>query len=429
MYSPKIRWTMVLFFVILLLGIGFQEWTYLLALIPLTIALLVYLSAKPTNKYNIEITREIEQTRFQEEEYVEVILHIKNKGKESIDMLEILDQLPIQVSLRNSSNHIVTSLEAGEETHYRYKISCDYRGRWEIGPTHIRIRNFLDSSYFVKSYEETKTTLVVIPNFETIRDMPFRTKYPKISDGPFHSKFKGEGLDFAGIREYTYTDSLGRINWPSTAKYGRLFTNEYELFRTADLLLVLDATEKTASILNDQIKAVLSLSEHFLKYKCCVGLIIIRDSVDRLELSSSRQQLAKFTERLVDVQATKVDSFNILLKRVRNSLDRFYPLNCLTVFITPLIHTSINKILIDVARRRRNCFFLVPSIISSEWRFIKEKEDGANLLVHQNLLLRRQLEIANVANQGFLLFEWDIAIPFSVFMSKLKLISNKRGRR
>jgi uncharacterized protein (DUF58 family) len=420
---------MATFFVILLLGIGFQEWIYLLTLIPLTIALLIYLSAKPTDDYDIEITRELEQTRFQEDEHVEVILHIKNKGKESIDLLEVLDELPLQVSLRNSSNHIVTSLEAGEETHFRYKISCDHRGRWEIGPTHIRIRNFLDSTFVVKTLEETKSTLVVIPNFETIRDMPFRTKYPKISDGPFHSKFKGEGLDFAGVREYINTDTLGRINWPSTAKYGRLFTNEYELFRTADLLLVLDATEKTASILEDQIKAVLSLSEHFLKYKCRVGLIIIRDSVDRFELSSSRQQLAKFTEKLVDVQATKVDSFNILLERVRNSLERFYPMNCLTVFVTPLIHSSINKILIDVARRRRNCFFLVPSIISSEWRFINNKEEGPNLLVHQNLLLRRQMELANVAHQGFLLFEWDVEIPFSVFMSKLKLISNRRGRR
>ena len=71
----------------------------------------------------------------------------------------------------------------------------------------------------------------------------------------------------------------------------------------------------------------------------------------------------------------------------------------------------------------------MPSIISSEWRFIKDKEEGPNLLVHQNLLLKRQMELANVAHQGFLLFEWDVEIPFSVFMSKLKLISNRRGRR
>jgi uncharacterized protein (DUF58 family) len=408
---------------------GFEEWIFLLALIPLSILILTYLSANPKDEFEIEIKRELEQIRFQEEEYVEVVLHIKNTGKVDIELLEIIDQLPLQVSLRNSSNHIVTSLDVGEETKFRYKISCDYRGRWQLGPTHVRFRNFIDSSYITKTFDETATKIVVIPNFETIRDMPFRTKYPKISDGPFHSKFKGEGLDFAGVREYISSDSLARINWPSTAKYGRLFTNEYELFRTADLLLVLDATDKTASILDDQIKAVLSLSEHFLRYKCRVGLVVIRDQVDRFELSSSRQQLVKFTEMLVDVQATKVESFNILLKRVRNSLDRFYPLNCLTIFISPLIQSSINKILIDSAQRRQNCFFLVPSIVSSEWRYIKDKEESANLLIHQNLLLRREIELTNVVHQGFLIFEWDTKIPFSVFMSKLKQVSNRRGRR
>ena len=89
----------------------------------------------------------------------------------------------------------------------------------------------------------------------------------------------------------------------------------------------------------------------------------------------------------------------------------------------------MNNIFIESARRRRNCFFLVPSIISAEWRFIKNKEDAANLIVHQNLLLRREIELAKVTQQGLLIFEWDISIPFSVFMNKLKQVTNIRGRR
>ncbi len=429
MFTPKMRWSITLFFVILLAGIGFEEWTYLLALIPIGVIILSYFFTAAPEKIEVEIERIIEQTRFQVDEHVEIILNIRNRGREAIDALEILDELPPQVSLKSSSNHIITSLNPGEETQFRYKISCDYRGRWVLGPTHIRARNFLDSSFSYKIFEETKTDIVIIPNFELIKDMPFRTKYPKISDGPFHSKFKGEGLDFAGVREYQFTDSLNRINWPSTAKYGRLFTNEYELFRTADLLLVLDASDSTASILDDQIKAVMSLSEHFLRFKCRVGLVIIRDTVDWFELSASRQQLLKFTEKLVDVQATKVENYNILRKRVTNSIDKYYPLNCLTIFITPLINNAINKIFIDSARKRRNNFFLVPSIIASEWRFIKNKEDGASLLVHQELLLRREIELAKVIQQGLIIFEWDVSIPFSVFMNKLKQVSNKRGRR
>ncbi|MHA1124206.1 MAG: DUF58 domain-containing protein [Candidatus Heimdallarchaeota archaeon] len=429
MFSPKIRWTVAIFFAVLLLGIGLSEWTVFLALIPISLLLIAYLYTKPDEEIPIEITRVLDQTRFQEGEHVEISLRIKNTSKKDINMLEIMDKLPMQLSLKGGSNHIVTSLKRGEQTHVRYKVSCDYRGRWEIGPTYIRNRNFLDSAYSTHTVEETISDFVIIPNFELIKDMPFRTKYPKISDGPFHSKLKGEGLDFSGVREYMNTDSLGRINWAATAKYNRLFTNEYELFRSADLLMILDATERSSSILDDQIKAVLSLCEHFLKYKCRVGLLIVRDHVDRFDLSSSRQQLVKITEKLIDVQATKVDQYNMLGKRLASNLGKHFPINCLTVIVSPLVHPSINQLFVEIARRRRNTFFLAPSVVDSEWRYIDDKTNPANLLIHQDLIVRQKTEITKIIQKGVVIMEWDTNVPFSVFMNKLKQVSNRRGKQ
>ncbi|MFW9921702.1 MAG: DUF58 domain-containing protein [Candidatus Thorarchaeota archaeon] len=429
MYNKKIRWAMIIFFLILIFGIGFRSWLVLLSLIPLSTIILLYFLTSPPAKPEISIERELDQTRYQEGEYVEISLKLKNTGKRSIDILEILDILPPQVSLKKGSNHVITSLDSGEETKIKYEISCDYRGRWEIGPTKLRARNFLDSAFIEKVYTSTLVDFAVIPNFERIQDVPFRTKFPKISDGPFHSKLKGEGLDFSGVREYTNSDSVTRINWAATAKYNKLFTNEFELYRSADLLLILDATEKTGSILEEEIKAVLSLTEHFLKFKCRVGLIIVRETVERFDLSSSRQQLVKFTEKLIDVQATKVDRFNVLSKRLDNSLDPHFPRNCLTIIISPLIDSNINPLLLNIARKRRNSFFLVPSIISSEWRFIKDKNEPANVLVNQDLLVRRKTEISKVYQKGVMVLEWDVTIPFSVFLSKLKQITVRRGRR
>lgn len=427
MFSPKIRWTVTIFFAILLLGIGLSDWTVFLALIPISLLLVVFFYTKPDEELPIEISRNLDQTRFQEGEHVEVTLKIRNTSKKDINMLEIMDKLPMQVSLKGGSNHVITSLKQGEQTQIKYKVSCDYRGRWEIGPTYVRNRNFLDSAYSTFTINETIADFVVIPNFEIIQDMPFRTKYPKISDGPFHSKLKGEGLDFSGVREHMNSDSLARINWAATAKYNRLFTNEYELFRSADLLIILDATERTSSILDDQIKAVLSLSEHFLKYKCRVGLLIVRDHVDRFDLTSSRQQLVKITEKLIDVQATKVNQYNILSKRLESNLGKHFPINCLTIIVTPLIHTTINNLFVEVARHRRNAFFLTPSVVASEWRFIDEKTNPANLLIHQDLIVRQKTEITKIIQRGVVIFEWDTNVPFSVFMNKLKQVSIRRG--
>ncbi|MHA1628619.1 MAG: DUF58 domain-containing protein [Candidatus Heimdallarchaeota archaeon] len=441
MFNRKIRRIVSIFFIILLLGIGFQEEFYqlhsasmqkgvtLLGLIPISVALIAYYFTKTADKVEVLVSRKLDRMRLQENEHLEVIIKIKNLGKKPIPILEVRDKLPAQVSLKAGSNHIISSLKIGEETQFRYKVSCDYRGRWELGPTYVRVRNFLDSSFSERCYNETKTKIVVVPFFERIRDMPFRTKYPKISDGPFHSKFKGEGLDFAGVREYTSTDSLERINWPATAKYNKLFTNEYELFRTADLLLVLDATAKTTSILDDEIKAVLSISEYFLKYKCRVGLVVIQDAVDHFPLSSSRQQLLKFTNKLVDVQATTVGSYSILQKRVRNKIDLYFPMNCLTIFISPLVDRQMNIIFKDIALRRRNSLFLVPSIIASEWCYVTEKDDAINLMIHQELLLEREIELTKMTHYGLVLFEWDVSTPFSIFMNKLKHVIVQRGTK
>ncbi|MBD3189408.1 MAG: DUF58 domain-containing protein [Candidatus Heimdallarchaeota archaeon] len=437
MYTKKVTWTINIFFIVLLMGVGLRllpdevivEWIVLVGLIPITLLIIANYISKPPDQLQLEVTRELEQTRLQEGEHLEVVLKVKNTGERAFDMLEILDQLPRQVSLHQGSNHLITSLDVGEETSLRYSIRCDYRGRWKIGPTRFRARNFLNSAFTTEVREETISGLVIIPTFETLNEIPFRTKYPKIAEGPFSSKFKGEGLEFAGVREYSSTDTPRRINWPATAKYGRLFSNEFELFRSADLLLILDATEKSSSVIDDQIKAVLSITEYFLKYKCRVGLIIMRDTVDKFALSSSREQLLRFTEKLIDVQATKVVNFKILRERMKKNLELYFPLNCLTVILSPLVSQQVNKILIEIAQRRTNSIFLSPSIVSAEWRQIEDKTDPALMLTHQDLLVDLRTELLKVVQRGLLILEWDVTIPFSVFMSKLKHINIRRGRR
>ena len=160
-----------------------------------------------------------------------------------------------------------------------------------------------------------------------------------------------------------------------------------------------------------------------------MGLVVIQDAVDHFPLSSSRQQLLKFTNKLVDVQATTVGSYSILQKRVRNKIDLYFPMNCLTIFISPLVDRQMNIIFKDIALRRRNSLFLVPSIIASEWRYVTEKDDAINLMIHQELLLEREIELTKMTHYGLVLFEWDVSTPFSIFMNKLKHVIVQRGTK
>ncbi|MEA2069846.1 MAG: DUF58 domain-containing protein [Asgard group archaeon] len=428
MFSPKIKWYLILFFSLLLIGIGLREWLLIISLIPISVFLISYYLTKTPDEINIKITRDLEQKRYQEGEYIDIKLEVENSGEQDFEIIEIKDMLPPELSLQKSSNYVIGSLHKGERTTIRYQIKCDYRGRWEIGPTYVRVRNFLDSSFTQERFDKTIIKITVIPSFSPLQDMPFRTRYPRISEGPFHSKLKGEGLDFAGVREHRPGDSLGRINWRVTAKYGKLFSNEYELYRSAEILLILDATEHSVSVLDNEIKAVLSLAEYFLKYKCQVGLLIIRDTVDRFRLSSSREQLYRITDALIDVKATTIENLDVLDDRLKTSLEKYFPQNCLKFIISPLYNPEINQLLTKIARQERNCLFICPQIIQYEWEHIKNKDNASNLFIHQDLLLRHKTELLKVRQRGLVIYEWDASIPFSVFVSKLKRVAIQRGR-
>jgi uncharacterized protein (DUF58 family) len=390
------------------------------ALLPFSIYLLANFLTQTPEELSLNIERTMVQTRFQEGEHIEVTLEIENTGEKNIELLEIKDELPNKVSLKAGSNYLITTLRANEKTTVNYKISLDHRGRISLGPTKLQAKNFFRSSFYTKVDDSTEMEITVVPRFTRINKTPFQTKFPKIVAGAFHSKLKGEGLDFSGVREYQTTDSFKRINWHASARYNKLFTNEYELFRAADILLILDATQKSGSVLDESIKAILSLTEYFTKHRCRVGLIVIRDTTLVFHLSSSREQLVKITEKMIDIEPTVVNKYKVLRERLITTLKRQFPPNCLTIIFSPLIDRSLNKILLEVMRFQRNCMYLSPSIISNEWSFIKNKRDPANLLIHQDLTIQRERELMLMGKLGALIIDWDMTVPFAVFMDKLQ---------
>ncbi|MGI0151970.1 MAG: DUF58 domain-containing protein, partial [Thermoplasmata archaeon] len=59
--------------------------------------------------------------------------------------------------------------------------------------------------------------------------------------GETRSRALGESGEFYGLRPTVPGDSARRINWPAVARTGRMFSNEFNLERTGDLLLFIDA--------------------------------------------------------------------------------------------------------------------------------------------------------------------------------------------
>jgi len=60
--------------------------------------------------------------------------------------------------------------------------------------------------------------------------------------GAYHSVFKGQGMDFDEVREYTPGDDVRRIDWNVTAKMDRPFVKKFREERELTLMLLVDGS-------------------------------------------------------------------------------------------------------------------------------------------------------------------------------------------
>ncbi|MDP6798077.1 MAG: DUF58 domain-containing protein, partial [Candidatus Krumholzibacteria bacterium] len=60
--------------------------------------------------------------------------------------------------------------------------------------------------------------------------------------GEYHSVFKGSGMEFDEVREYSPGDEIRSIDWNVTARMGRPFVKRYREERELTVMLAVDAS-------------------------------------------------------------------------------------------------------------------------------------------------------------------------------------------
>ena len=106
--------------------------------------------------------------------------------------------------------------------------------------------------------------------------------------GAYHSVFKGQGMDFAEVREYQPGDDVRSIDWNVTAKMDRPFIKVYEEERELTIMLLVDISasgdfgsqDRTKRELAAELASVLAFSATRNNDK--VGLILFSDEVEQV---------------------------------------------------------------------------------------------------------------------------------------------------
>ncbi len=125
--------------------------------------------------------------------------------------------------------------------------------------------------------------------FKQIRRIEIRTKrlVNDLFSGEYHSTFKGQGMEFEEVREYTPGDDIRLIDWNVTARQGFPFIKKFREERELSVVLMVDASssgrfgtkERFKSETAAELAAVLAFSA--IKNNDKVGLIIFTDQVEK----------------------------------------------------------------------------------------------------------------------------------------------------
>jgi len=109
----------------------------------------------------------------------------------------------------------------------------------------------------------------------------------QIFSGEYHSAFKGSGMAFSEVREYTPGDEIRKIDWNVTARFNHPFVKVFDEERELTVMLLVDlsaseefgSTKEVKRDLITEISAVLAFSA--IQNNDKIGVIFFSDRIEK----------------------------------------------------------------------------------------------------------------------------------------------------
>ncbi len=181
--------------------------------------------------------------------------------------------------------------------------------------------------------------------------------------GEHPARTPGEGIEFAGVREFVPGDRQRRINWAATTRRGTLQLNTFAAERSQNTVLLADATsdvgEPGASSLDLVLRGTAGLARAYLAARDRVGLVICGGSDSWLSPASGRRQFDRIMDMLLTVDGSWAQTTE-LARLPRAAL----PPGALIVVLSPLLNPVLTETLRDL--RERGHAVLVVDVLNAE---------------------------------------------------------------
>jgi uncharacterized protein (DUF58 family) len=276
----------------------------------------------------VKVSR-IHSSKVSEEKPLTVTLEFVNETFIGV-RLELFDNYPPFFRLRKGSNAALFNIPGKGQTTLRYDIFPTSIGRQEFGPIHMVMRDLAGLFYYQRDLEINNDIVDVAPRTrELVRGSLTASAFSTYA-GPVLSRRKGEGTDFADIRQYVHGDPYKRIEWKATARTGELMVRELHAETQLNIMMILQSNDTMAygqageTKLDYSARAVASLISYLARRGDFFGLTILQgNSTPRIiPIARGQGQVDTIIKQLASLRPSGSSSQTSLSEAITRMLTR-----------------------------------------------------------------------------------------------------------
>jgi uncharacterized protein (DUF58 family) len=390
--------------------------TYLLGMsIPFVLYLFLGLLTFPS-EIKLEFQRTLSTERTTPGSLVEISVHVHNRGQR-LDELIVEDILPTGIALENGAPRHLINLKHGGTATWKYTIKAD-RGHYLFDTIRVQSRDKLGVKRKNNSFS-TNGQLLVLPQMLKVKRLSIRPRKTRVYSGEIPSRSGGTGVEFFGVREFRPGDAPNFINWRASAKYhSRLFSNEFEQERVADVGIILDGRERSniissgVTIFEYSVIAAATLSNAFLHQGDRVGLLHYGKYLQWTFPGYGKYQREKILRALTSV----VPGHSLVFSYLQYLPTQLFPPQSQIVLISPLTKDDPD-VLLQIRARGYRVLVISPNPIAFEFHNLPSHKN--NMMAKRILTIERELLLRQLKRGGIRVVDWDVSKPFDQIVGKL----------
>ena len=176
--------------------------------------------------------------------------------------------------------------------------------------------------------------------------------------GEYHSAFKGRGMAFSEVREYSYGDDMRDIDWNVTARYNKPFVKIFEEERELTVMLLIDVSESlsfgtSTTIKRDmlaEIAATLAFSA--IQNNDKIGVIFFSDKIEKfVPPKKGRKHILYIIREILSFEPENNQTdISMVLRYLTNAIKK----RCTAFLLSDFIDTSDYKQALKIANRKHD---------------------------------------------------------------------------